>query len=63
MNSEARRRLERAGWRVGDAGDFLQLTEEERQSQAIDAVLGKPLRLQDVADALAHAERVRARGR
>src|SRR5437879_187706 len=31
MNSEKRRALEAAGWRFGDASDFLQMTNEERQ--------------------------------
>ena len=31
MRNDKRRRLERAGWTVGDAGDFLQLTDDERR--------------------------------
>jgi len=31
MEKSKRRRLERAGWIVGDAGDFLDLPAEERQ--------------------------------
>ena len=31
MRAEKRRQLERAGWAVGDAGDFLGLTAEERR--------------------------------
>ncbi|HMC64874.1 MAG TPA: helix-turn-helix domain-containing protein [Gemmataceae bacterium] len=31
MDSEKRRALEAAGWRFGDAADFLRLTDEERQ--------------------------------
>lgn len=31
MRAEKRRQLERAGWSVGDAGDFLGLTAEERR--------------------------------
>ena len=31
MRNDKRRRLERAGWAVGDAGDFLQLTDDERR--------------------------------
>ena len=30
MRADKRRRLEKAGWRVGDAADFLELTPEER---------------------------------
>jgi transcriptional regulator with XRE-family HTH domain len=31
MDQSKRKALERAGWRVGDAGDFLELSDEERQ--------------------------------
>ena len=31
MRKDKRRRLERAGWAVGDAGDFLRLSDEERR--------------------------------
>ena len=31
MRRDKRRRLERAGWKTGDAADFLQLTDEERR--------------------------------
>jgi hypothetical protein len=31
MNTEKRKALEAAGWRFGDAADFLGMTEEERQ--------------------------------
>ena len=31
MRKEARRRLERAGWAVGDAGDFLHLSNDARR--------------------------------
>ena len=31
MDSEKRKVLEAAGWRFGDAADFLELTDEERQ--------------------------------
>jgi hypothetical protein len=30
VRKDKRRRLERAGWKIGDAADFLQLSEEER---------------------------------
>lgn len=30
MKRDMQKRLERAGWRVGDAGDFLELSEDER---------------------------------
>lgn len=31
MDARKRKALEAAGWRVGDAADFLQMTDEERQ--------------------------------
>ena len=31
MRKDKRRRLEGAGWAVGDAGDFLQLSDDERR--------------------------------
>ena len=31
MRKDKRRRLERAGWKVGDAADFLQLSDDERR--------------------------------
>jgi hypothetical protein len=31
MDSEKRKALEEAGWRFGDATDFLEMTDEERQ--------------------------------
>ncbi len=44
MNSETQRRLERAGRRVGDAGDFLQLSEEERHFVEMKVALATGLR-------------------
>ena len=31
MRKDKRRRLERAGWKIGDAADFLQLSDDERR--------------------------------
>ena len=31
MKPQIQKRLERAGWRIGEAGDFLELTEDERR--------------------------------
>jgi DNA-binding XRE family transcriptional regulator len=31
MKPQIQKRLERAGWRIGDAGNFLELTEDERR--------------------------------
>lgn len=45
MRTDKKRKLERAGWTVGDAGDFLELSAEERRF--IDAKLA-------LADGLRH---------
>jgi helix-turn-helix protein len=39
MNPKKRKMLEAAGWRVGDYGDFLGLTEEERQEVELRGAL------------------------
>lgn len=44
MRKEARRRLERAGWAVGDAGDFLHLSNDERWFIETKLVLAAGLR-------------------
>ena len=44
MRADRRRRLERAGWTVGDAGDFLQLTDEERRFVETKLALAEGLR-------------------
>lgn len=44
MRADKRRRLERAGWRVGDAGDFLNLSQEERRFVDVKLALAEGLR-------------------
>jgi DNA-binding XRE family transcriptional regulator len=44
MNREKQRRLERAGWRVGDAGDFLELSKDERRFVEMKLALAAGLR-------------------
>ena len=44
MKAEKRRRLESAGWRVGDARDFLSLSEDEAQFVEIKLALARRLR-------------------
>src|SRR6266436_4539654 len=41
MDAEKRKALEAAGWRFGDAADFLEMTDEERQMRdlRVDAAL------------------------
>lgn len=43
MDAKKRRHLEQAGWRVGDAADFLELTPEEAALVEIKAALSQDL--------------------
>ena len=44
MRADKRRRLERAGWVVGDAGDFLRLADDERRFVETKLALAEGLR-------------------
>ena len=44
MHTDKRRRLERAGWTVGDAGDFLGLSADERRFVEVKLALADGLR-------------------
>jgi DNA-binding XRE family transcriptional regulator len=44
VKAEKRRQLERAGWRVGDARDFLALSDDEAQFVEIKLALARRLR-------------------
>ena len=44
MKAEKRKRLERAGWRIGDAGEFLGLSDDEAQFVEIKLALARRLR-------------------
>lgn len=44
MRGDKRRRLERAGWTVGDAGDFLGLSADERRFVDVKLALAHGLR-------------------
>jgi len=44
MRADKRRQLERAGWSVGDAGDFLGLTADERRFVEVKLALADGLR-------------------
>ncbi len=46
MNKEKQRKLKRAGWRLGSAGDFLGLAPEERALVDIRIALARTLREQ-----------------
>ena len=41
MDAQKRAALEAAGWKVGDAADFLGLTEEEQQIIEIRLIVGR----------------------
>ena len=43
MNTNKRRRLERAGWHVGNADDFLSLSEEESEYVALKLAMAQGL--------------------
>jgi DNA-binding XRE family transcriptional regulator len=44
MDKEKRKALEAAGWRFGDAADFLNLTEEERQLVELRLAISRAIR-------------------
>jgi DNA-binding XRE family transcriptional regulator len=44
VRKDKRRRLERAGWKIGDAADFLQLSNEERRFIETKLALAEGLR-------------------
>lgn len=44
MQADKRRKLERAGWRVADAGDFLRLSDDERRFVETKLALAEGLR-------------------
>ena len=44
MKAEKRKQLEKAGWRVGDARDFLELNDEEAEFVDIKLALARRLR-------------------
>jgi DNA-binding XRE family transcriptional regulator len=44
VRKDKRRRMERAGWKIGDAADFLQLSDEERRFIETKLALAEGLR-------------------
>src|SRR6516225_100414 len=44
MNAEKRKALEAAGWRLGDAADFLGLTQEERRLVELRLAVSRKVR-------------------
>ena len=56
MNKTKKRRLERAGWRVGDVSDFLSLEPQERFLIEMKIALAQMLRQQRKAREMTQAE-------
>lgn len=56
MRANKRRRLERAGWAVGDAGDFLHLSDDERRFVETKLALAEGLRHRRTKLGLTQAE-------
>ena len=56
MNKATRKRLEEAGWRIGDAADFLEMTPEERQLLDARVQLALAIRRQRAAARLSQKE-------
>lgn len=46
METVKRKALEKAGWRIGDAADFLELSEDERQLLEVRLQLARAIRRQ-----------------
>jgi hypothetical protein len=44
MDNKKQKALEAAGWRIGDAGDFLGLTDEERQLVELRVTIARSVR-------------------
>ena len=49
MNSATRKAIEAAGWKVGDAADFLGMSDEERQLLDVRVKLALAIRRQRAA--------------
>ena len=56
MDPKKRKRLKDAGWSVGDAADFLELTSEEREYVELKLALARGLRMQREAQGLTQGE-------
>lgn len=52
VNKEKRSALEAAGWRFGDAADFLELSDEERQLVELRLQVGRAMRMRRLAKKL-----------
>jgi predicted XRE-type DNA-binding protein len=55
MDAMKRKALEAAGWKVGDAADFLEMSEEERQ--LLDARVSLALAIRRLREALAMSQK------
>lgn len=56
MDAKKRRKLEAAGWKVGDAADFLRLTPEEAEFVQLKLALAAGLREERETQGLTQAE-------
>lgn len=56
MDAAKRKAIEAAGWKVGDAADFLEMTDEERQLLDTRVALAKAIREQREASKLSQKE-------
>lgn len=56
MNPAKRKRLEATGWRIGDYGDFLELTDEERRMVELRLSLSRKIRETRLARGLTQTE-------
>ena len=56
MDAKKRRKLEAAGWKVGDAADFLELTAEEAEFVQLKLSLAEGLREERETQGLTQAE-------
>lgn len=56
MDAAKRKAIEAAGWKVGDAADFLEMSDEERQLLETRVALAKAIRLQRTASKLSQEQ-------
>ncbi len=62
MNKEKRRRLEKAGWKVGDASDFLNLSPAEARFVELKLALAQGLRVRREEEGLTQQQVARRMG-
>lgn len=62
MDPEKKKRIEAAGWKVGDAADFLELTDVERQIVEVRLALSRAVRAAPEAKGWTQGELAKAIG-